>query len=364
MTSKELEALVTLNCTPHLGSIKIRTLIAHFGSALAALQADGREIAALPGFGSKIPDSIKLTCHNQIAKKELELAEKYRATIISYQDPSYPKRLLSIPDFPVLLYAKGAFTPSDTQSIAIVGTRHMSIYGGEMAAKFAFDLAARGITVVSGLARGIDTAAHKGALKKGRTIAVIGSGLADIYPTENIALADEIAKQGILLSEFPMMTPPDRQNFPQRNRIVSGMTMGTLLIEAPQKSGAMITMEKGLSQGRKLFAIPGRADQDNFRGNHALIKTGQAKLVENSDDILNTYEDLFCKTPLPNQKQEGPLLEKEELQFLKALPTQEFSFDEAVRLTQLPVQKVNIFLIGLTIKKYIKEFPGKIYKKN
>lgn len=363
--NKELESLITLVGTPHLGSVKIRLLIHYFGSAEAANEANIDEIRQFPGFNERVISSILTARHSDFAKRELELVERYKVNLISFRDAHFPKKLLEISDFPVLLYMKGQLKNGERQSLAVVGTRHMSIYGGEMAEKISLDLTSYGFTVVSGLARGIDTVAHKAALKKGRTIAVIGSGLADIYPRENSALADNIIeKGGALLSEFPMTTPPDRQNFPQRNRIVSGMTLGTVLIEAPLKSGAMITMEKAMEQNRNLYAIPGRIDQENFKGNHHLIKNRMAKLVENGEDIVEDFGQLFPIHKSSSVCTPGkPFLEKEEVDFLSKIPQHELSFEEILQITQLPVTRLNVIMMSLIIKKAIKEFPGKIYKK-
>lgn len=362
----ELEALVILTGTPLLGPVKIRLLMQHFGSALAILGADPGAIAELPGLGPKIVQELAKWRQNDSWKKNLELAARYEVEIIPYTSPLYPKRLLEIADFPILLYVKGEIKSCDQRSIAIVGTRNAGIYGSEMAHKIARELTEAGFTVISGLARGIDTCAHHGALRNGRTIAIIGSGLANIYPAENRELAQMIASKGAVLSEFAMATPPDRQNFPQRNRIVSGMTMATLLVEAPIKSGAMITMDRAYAQKRRLFALCGRADDDNFKGNHSLIKNGRAQLVENAYDIIECFTDLFSCGSLPVKTQcvqESPLFEKEEFEFLKKLPAQEISVDEIVNLTRLPVMKVNVLIMSLVLKKALKEFPGRMYKK-
>lgn len=360
----ELEALLHLINIPYLGSVKIRLLIEHYGSANSAVAADLKEIAEFPGFGPKVIESMQKCLGNNFAQKELALAKSYGVTLIPYTSEQYPKRLREIPDYPFILYVKGEIKDCDSRSIAIIGTRRKSIYGGEMAEKFAKELTGYGFTIVSGLARGIDTTAHISALNNGRTLAVIGSGLADIYPQENLALADAICKKGALISEFSMRTPPNRHNFPQRNRIVSGMTMGTLLIEAPLKSGAMITMEQGLAQGRKLFAVPGRADSENFQGNHDLIKKGYANLVENGQDIVESYQDLFHHLKKNSSKpQIKAKLEIEEEAFLARLPYHELQFDEIANLTQLPVMKVNVLMMSLVLKQALKEFPGKIYKK-
>lgn len=360
----ELEALVILTSIAHLGSVRIRLLLDFFGSARATLQAKAAEIEVLPGFGKKVAQEWNRWRSDDSWKWNLELVQKHGVELIPYTSGRYPKRLLEIPDYPVLLYVKGSLLPEDQQSIAVVGTRHASIYGNEMAEKISKDLAGSGFTVVSGLARGIDTAAHMGALRKGRTIAVIGSGLADIYPQENVPLARAIVERGALISEFPMATPPDRQNFPQRNRIVAAMTLGTLLIEAPSRSGAMITMDKALTYERKLFALPGRADTDSFKGNHQLIKAGQAQLIENAQDVIAHFQDLFNffgeKVPV---KTTAIQLEKEEATFYNRLPNQEVTFDQIMQLTQLPVMKVNVMIMSLVLKKVLKQFPGKVYKK-
>lgn len=360
----DLEALIILSSLPQLGSVKIRLLLKAFGSPLEALNASAMELAELPGFGPKILAYWEEWKKNSKWKEDLQFAERENVQIIPFTDPRYPKRLLELSDFPILLYVAGELKPQDARSIAIVGTRQASVYGNQMAEKIAYDLARMGFTIVSGLARGIDTAAHQGALYKGRTIGVIGSGLGDIYPAENRMLAEVIKKQGALISEFPMKTPPDKPNFPQRNRIVSGMTMGTLLIEAPVKSGAMITLEKGLVQGRKLFALPGRADDENFRGNHLLIKTGKAQLIESAEEIAECFDSLFVNNAsIKSGSLIRPIFEKEEENFLELLPSYELSLNELANLTQLPPNKLNVLLMSLVLKKAVKEFPGKIYKK-
>lgn len=364
MDLEELEALLILTSMPNLGSIKIRLLVQHFGSALQAIKASIQDLSHLSGFGPKILESWCEVLKNQAWKKDLLLVEEHQANLITYLDPLYPKRLLELSDFPIILYLKGTFSKQDQQrGIAVVGTRHASLYGIEMAKKISYDLARAGFTIISGLARGIDTAAHQGALEAGRTIALLGSGLTNIYPMENTNLAQSIMQQGAIISEFPMHTPPDRTHFPQRNRIVSGMSIGTILIEAPQKSGAMLTVNKAISQGRPVFVLPGRADIENFRGNHALIKEKKALLVENSQDVINFFEDLLLPALKPIPKTEPIQLENEEVILIKHLSHEELSLDEILKRTQFSIQKINILLMSLVLKKAIKEYPGKIYKK-
>jgi DNA processing protein len=335
----------------------------HYGSAAAALQAPLEELATFPGFSSKVLHAWKKELEEGHWRQNLLLAERLQTQIIPFTSPLYPKRLLETGDYPLVLYIQGNLIKEDHRCLAVVGTRQASIYGQEIAKELSLKLTQAGFTIVSGLARGIDTAAHQGALEKGRTLAILGSGLACIYPAENISLANAIRQKGALISEFAMATPPDRQNFPQRNRIVSGMTMGTILIEAPQQSGAMLTVERALSQGRPVFALPGRVDQDSFRGNHALIKERKAELIENVQDILKTFDD--CSLPLvfkPTPKCSFPL-EKEEEELLKQMPIQEVSIEELIFYIQWPIAKLNSLLMSLVLKKMVKEYPGKIYKK-
>lgn len=359
-----IEALVIMTSIPGLGPMKIRQLLDRFSSPTEALMTSPAAIAALPGF-EKIAPHWNAWKSDRSWGNEIQAAERSGTVILPFTSPDYPKALLHIPDAPILLYIQGNLLPIDTQrSIAIVGTRQASIYGLEMAEMIAQSLAAQGFTVISGLARGIDTAAHKGALKSGRTLAVIGSGLHDIYPPENRTLAASIRDSGALISEFSMHTPPDRQNFPQRNRIVSALSTGVLLIEAPLKSGAMITMEKAQTHRKKLFAIPGRADMETFRGNHMLIKHGHAHLVENAEDIVRHYENLFpMGTISPKPLVCGVAITSEEKSFLDKLPTQEIGIEAIANATGVPMGQINSLLMGLMIKKRIKEFPGKVYKK-
>lgn len=361
----ELTALVILTYVPHLGSLRIRKLIEHFGSATKAIEASPTVIGQIPEFGEKITSFWGSWYKDRSWEENFRKAQELGVKLIPYYHPDYPQDLLKIPDYPIILYVQGEILPKDQRCIAIVGTRQASVYGRQFAESISKELASCGFTIVSGLARGIDVEAHEGALKAGgRTLAVIGSGLANIYPRENILLAKSVTQQGALISEFSMLTPPDRQTFPQRNRIVSGMTMGTVLIEAPIKSGAMITVDRALTQGRPVFALPGRADWENFAGNHLLIKTGQAKLIEKADDVISYFDDILSRCSL---KKEDPKLKftvsQEEKNFLSLLPVHEISIDEIVQVTGLPVAKVNVLLMGLIMRKAIREFPGKLYKK-
>lgn len=363
---EEIEAFAALAGIHGLGAMKIKRLVEHFGSAKAVLEGSIDEIAAVASSEKLIATWPTLGKQDgkQAWKNDMELARRSNVELIPYTDPRYPEMLLQAADHPALLYVKGDLIAAGRKSIAVVGTRNASIYGLEMAGKISRDLNAMGFTVISGLARGIDTAAHRGALVgNGKTVAVIGSGLRCIYPRENERLADEIARHGCLMSEFPMMTPPNKQNFPQRNRIVSGLSLGTLLVEAPLKSGAMITMERAFVQNRKLFALPGRADIDGFRGNHNLIKSGKAVLVEKAEDIVSHFEDLSLAALPQRSENQHFFLDEQERRLLDSMPTEEISVDNLALLMNFPIYQVNTILMGLVLKKAIREFPGKIYKK-
>lgn len=358
----ELEAVVMLSQLPGFGPGVVRRLIGHFGSPLAVAMASPKEWACCSFLQDKQLESWEREKTEGGWRRELDLARQLGATIIPYTSPHYPKRLLEIDDYPLVLYLQGEMTKSDSRSVAVVGTRAASIYGLEMARVLSRQLAERGVTVISGLARGIDTAAHQGALEAGRTLAVIGSGLGRLYPTENVALAKRIEKSGAVLSELSLMTAPAKHTFPRRNRIVSAMALATVVVEAPLKSGAMLTAESALRQGRPLFALPGRADISAFAGNHALIKSGKAKLIDSAEDIL---AHLGEETTRPSLTKAAflPPLDEEEREVLRQMPEQETSIDALAFKMGWPVAKISGLLMRLMLKKVIREYPGKIYKR-
>lgn len=360
----ELEALVILSNIISLGSIKIRLLIQHFGTAVEALKATPHELSLIPGFGPRLIQSWEVGIRNEKwCRNNFELVDRLGVRIVAFTDSRYPKRLLNIADHPILLYVKGELTKQDQKCLAIVGTRAASIYGREMACKLGRELAQAGFTIVSGLARGIDTEAHLGALSAGRTIGVLGSGIASLYPEENRELAQAMSEKGAIISEFAMNTPPDRSHFPQRNRIVSGMTLGTILIEAPERSGAMLTVEKAISQGRPVFALPGRADQEFFKGNHGLIKSRRAELIDCVEDVIRHFDDMSLPLIFNQATTLKVALEKEEEELLRHLPAIELSVEEIGKHTGLPIVRLNVLLMSLVLKKALKQYPGKIYKK-
>lgn len=288
----ELEALVVLvNIAPG-DPDKLRLAIEECGSATATLNAPLSKLTRLPGFGEKLSGSIRRWEQDFSWRQDLDLIRRHNVELVPFWDSRFPRSLRSIPDAPALLYVNGSLMTADRQACAIVGTRNHSAYGGEIASRLSRDLAALGFTIVSGLTQGIETLAHRGAMQVGRTIAVIGAGLASVFPSENEPLAREIANYGAVISELPMATTASKVLLTRRHRLISGLSKGVILVEASTKSSAMITMKDGWRQGRKLFAIPGTVDAESFRGNHLLIKRRCAQLVEDARDVVELCKDL------------------------------------------------------------------------
>jgi DNA processing protein len=293
---------------------------------------------------------------------EVRRAEEQGVRILTVLDSEYPAVLKEIHSPPLALYVRGALESRDRHAVAVVGTRHPTHYGMETAGKLAFLLAQAGYTVVSGLALGIDTAAHEGALKaKGRTLAVIGGGMEKLYPPSNAKLADAIAGSGAVLSEYPMARSPDKTTFPVRNRIVSGLSLGVLVIEAGRTSGALQTANQALEQGRAVFAVPGRIDSPASWGTHELIKNG-ARLVTGLEDILSEFEDLVARpvgrvaaTARPAARVEGL-----EASILDLLCKGETDVDSLIRSSGAGAADVNSTLICLEMKKLVRMLPGRV----
>lgn len=354
----ELDALSALAHCPSLSKEAIRQKIIANGSSASALA----ELRADPGLKPTSADYLQNWQMRKEWQQDLDSAERQKVDILPFWDELYPAPLKELPDAPLLLYVKGKWKPDDARAAAIVGTRQCTLYGKEMAERFGEDLARTGVTVVSGLARGIDTAAHIGALRSGRTIAVIGSGLGAIYPKENLWLAAKIAEQGAVISEYPMAKSPAKHHFPQRNRLVCALSLGALLIEAPLQSGAMITMRLAKNQNKFCFTLPGRIDWETFKGNHSLLKSQKAVLVENADEMLSIL--LGHQFPIAKNAQPELFgLEDVEINLLKIFPASEISLEELSLHSKLPIAKLSSLLMGLVLKQKVREFPGKLYKK-
>lgn len=345
----EREAYIALNMIERIGPAGVSKRIGELGSAVAVFDS-------MPG-NSDVD-----------WRGELERVEQMGARLITRIDAEYPGNLLEIYDPPLALYMLGSLKDADRHSIAVVGSRRPTHYGRETAARLSGQLAASGMTVVSGLAEGIDTAAHEGALNTGgRTLAVLGSALDRIYPSSNKGLAGRIARYGAVLSEFPLGRHPDKTTFPMRNRIVSGLSMGVLVVEAGKKSGALITVNQALEQGRSVFAVPGRVDSRMSAGPNGLIKHG-ARLVETVDDILHEYEFLFpdiagfnrasCGKGAPPVK-----LSEEESRLVEMLSDGELHVDGLIRGSGLEPGQVSGLLIGLEMKRMVRMLPGGVVER-
>ncbi len=358
-----LEGYVALNQVPRLGPITVKRLIDHLKTPEEIFNASRQQLTSIRGIGEETAQAILAADPQQLAQQEIEQAQKLNITILHQEDSQYPEALKEIPDAPIVLYIKGKVPEKWPRGLGIVGSRIISHYGEQVAKKIAYQTAYAGVPVISGLARGIDTYAHQGALAaKGTTWAVLGCGLAHMYPPENQALAEKIIEmQGALISEFPLHTQPDRQTFPMRNRIISGLSFGILVVEAGKNSGALITANAALEQGRQVFAIPGRIDSPHSKGCHQLIKEG-AKLVEEVEDILHELEYLF--PPIPDPQTARPIPENltpEEQTLFQAIGREETSIDTLIVTTSLPAHKVSSTLLRLEMKKLIRQLPGKIF---
>jgi len=279
------KSLILLNWAG-LGFKRAKPLFDVFSDPEAVLECNLSQLKEIRGLDEKDALNIVRARESKEFKQELDRIEREGIEVIDIVDPDYPRLLREIYSPPLCLYIRGKREALKQTGFAIVGTRTPTAYGLSMAEKFSASLASLGFVIVSGLARGIDTAVHKGALKAHETIAVLGSGLCQLYPPENQKLSQQIKRQGAVISEFPLATKPLRMNFPRRNRIISGLSIGVLVIEAAQKSGALITANFALEQNREVFALPGKADSPFSRGTHSLIKEG-AKLIEDIDDILS-----------------------------------------------------------------------------
>ena len=280
----------------YMGSERARKLEKHFGSLPKALRASLDEIVAIPGFNEEMARAVREAAQGIFDRdidKELAWMEKEGISIILFSDPEYPPPLRHIPSPPALLYVKGKILPQDILSLAIVGSRRASDVGRRTAGAIACELAEAGLTIVSGLAWGVDASAHKGALRarQGRTLAVMGSGMKFIYPREHESLADQIVRRGALITELFHDVSPQGRNFPPRNRIISGLSLGVLIVEAPERSGALISANYALEQGKEVFAIPDAINQETSLGTNKLIQDSAAKLVTSAQDILSELED-------------------------------------------------------------------------
>ena len=382
------DALLALHLVPTLGPVRGRRLLEAFGSAEGVLRAHPADLEGVVGVGPHLAREIAGALELGEWEKERGRIEEFGAWFLTEDDGVYPRLLRTLPNAPLGLFVSGSLVEVDSHAVAIVGSRKTTVYGMETAKRMAFQLASAGWTVISGLARGIDTAAHQGALAAGgRTVAVIGSGLADLYPPDNEVLADRIREAGAVVSEFPMRFPPNPQTFPYRNRIVAGWCQALVVVEAGLQSGALITANLAGEYGRSVLAVPGPIDRATSHGANRLIQQG-AKLVQTVEDILEELEQL----PLAPVREEvqggegrgegrgegvlrsttdvhsvvsavGPsaVLTDTERQVLDALTKEPSGIDSLVERLDLPVRAISAALMGLELKRCIRALPGQSF---
>jgi len=363
------EALIALNLIEHVGSVRARLLLEHFGEAPNILRASKGELLRVRNIGEETAAAIAGWEKSIDLAGELKRIADFACRVLIQSDEEYPELLRQIYDPPLVLYVKGGLTAKDKNAVAMVGSRMTTHYGLETARKLAYQLAYVGVTVVSGGARGIDTASHQGALAaKGRTVCVLGTGINRVFPPENRELFERIAESGAFLTQFPFNRNGDRQSFAIRNRIVAGMTLGTVVVEADLNSGALITSNFATEYGRQVFAVPGRIDSPRSKGCHDLIKKG-AKLCESAEDILSEFEYLFPASNRPPSAGASGVLPALELSdnercVYDALTHEESSIDEVIRRSSLPSSAVSVALLGLEMKRAVKQLPGKLFVRN
>lgn len=355
---------IAINLIPSLTPRKYHVLLGHFSSPHEIWEAPLAELKGIPEFARSAETFVRHREHVDV-DSELREIEARGLKVVTLADPDYPKALRSIAYPPPVLYMKGEYIEKDELAIAIVGTRRPSPYGRMIAEKFAKGLGELGFTIVSGLALGIDTAAHRGALSAGaRTIAVLGGGFQNIYPQENRGLVEEIARRGVVMSEFPIRTSPDRWTFPRRNRIISGLARGTIIVEAPKHSGALITARCALEQGREVFAVPGPITQEVSHGTHKLIQQG-AKLVANIEDVLEEFADLkqtlSYRGPRPSRPR--PQLSPVEERVFQVLEYEPLHFNDVVERAGVSPTEASYALLQLVMKDLVKELEGKRFAK-
>ncbi len=369
MDFKNLSALNLLLKIEGLGPSKILNLISKFHLPINIFSASKKDLSQVSFINTILASRIQkaavhLVKNEEQFTKEVEKIRMNGFKIITYFDSDYPKILKNIYSPPIVLYVWGELQTQDAYSLAVVGTRQPSLYGKKIAEKITAELATNNITIVSGLARGIDSISHRTALKNnGRTIAVIGSGLDKIYPSENNALAKEISENGAVISEFPLGTKPDKQNFPRRNRIISGLSLGTVIIETKLNGGAMQTAAYALDQNREVFAIPGNLESPQSEGTNILIQKGEAKLVKNADDIFVEL-DLKLK-PIIGKNIPKPEIELNmfEQKLLDTLTNDPIQIDKLANKINCSTSECLVNLLSLEFKGLVKQLPGKQFVK-
>ena len=359
----EQEALLVLNAVPDLGARRIRKLVTFFGSALEVLQAPQEELSQSGLLLPTIAENIFHFSKDKFLQDEYNLIQRRRVVVITAADDNYPCSLKNFEDAPVVLYIKGEVDALNQMSVAIVGSRAASFYGCKSANAFARAFVEAGMMVVSGLARGIDTAAHQGSLEaNGKTIAVIGCGFNHMYPKENLSLMERISRKGAVVSEFACSMPPLKQNFPWRNRIISALSLATVVIEARSKSGALITADYALSQNKDVFVVPSNIDNETAMGSNQLIQDG-ARVALNPDDVLSQIKEDYISLH-PQKQGTLLLLSDEQSKVYPHITYQPIHLDELAKQSGLNISSLMNITLSLELKHVIRQLPGQYYVRN
>ncbi len=355
---------MALNGVPGLGSVQIARLREFFGSAVAVCEKGYAELVACGLVSPQTAQNIYHFSRDKFLSDEYNLGQRLGVEIITAAQEIFPAQLRDIPGAPVVLYVKGEAAALNAAGVGMVGSRVCSYYGQKTAKDFAAFFARAGLSVISGMARGIDTAAHRGALDAGgKTIAVLGCGLKNIYPRENQELMEQIIRHGAVVSEFPLNTPPLKVNFPQRNRIISGLGAAVVIIEAAEKSGALITTDFALEQGRDVFAVPANVDYETAKGSNRLLKDGAKVALAPSDVLEELHDRLEFIFPAEAAAPEGPRvsLSEEQMLYFQLIKTEPVHLDQLAGQADRPVQDMAMALLDLELKGLVRQLPGKFY---
>jgi len=365
-TPQQRRALVALSLVPGLGAARIRALLAYLRSPVAVWKAGRTQLESVPGVGPSVSEAILTFDDHDAVDRQMRRAEAVGAKLVTPWDDAFPDRLRQIYDPPVFLWVRGDLSCVHSGAVAIVGTRRCTDYGRQQAARFAAELVRHGLPVVSGLAYGVDTAAHRGALEAGgQTVAVLGSGLGRVYPGANRSLARDMAIDGAVVSEYPIDAEPDPRYFPERNRVVSGLSLGTLVVESHREGGALITARMALEQNREVFAVPGPVTASASEGANALIRRGEAKLVAGVDDLLDelcvqTATTTGTATP---ERDVATSLDGDARRLYEALGSDPVHLDALCQTTGCTPSDALVALLQLEFDGHVRQLAGKQFRR-
>jgi len=357
----DLRYWLALSFLSDIGPVLSRRLLSVFGSPENIFRASIGELKNVEDIGENRAKGIISFKQWDIVEKEIKNAEKDDIKILTLEDKSYPQGLRRLPDTPLVIYVKGEVKGDDKYAIAVVGSRTPTVYGVQVAEKVSHKLASYGLTVVSGMARGIDSVSHRGALRAGgRTIAVLGSGIDVPYPSENKGLMNAISSRGAVISEFPMATRPNKENFPKRNRLISALSLGVVVVEATQDSGSLITVSYALEQGKEVFAVPGNVTSETSKGTNSLIKKG-AKLIEDADEIIDELRHQLKGILREDKLREKsiPAMNDNEKRLYNALGREPKHIDVITRELNISTQEALSILLSLELKGVVRQVSGK-----